>query len=73
MYFNLRVARLKHRESQEDIAKLLGINVNTYSLKEQGKQDFKLKEAKKLADHYGMTVDALFFAGEEHSFGTYNS
>jgi len=62
MHLNLRVARLKARVSQEDIAKLLGVNVNTYSSKERGKTEFTLGEVKKLADFFGTTIDELFFA-----------
>lgn len=61
MYLNLRIARLKAKVNQEQIAKLLGISVNTYGAKERGIYDFTLHEAKKLADYFGMSIESLFF------------
>lgn len=42
---------------QEDIASMLKINPTTYSLKENGKQDFKQTEIKKLIDFFKITPE----------------
>lgn len=57
LYIKRREARLKQRE----VASLLNINHATYSLKENGKADFSLTEALKLANHFNCTLDDLFW------------
>lgn len=51
-----REARLK----QTEVARLLNVTNVTYSLKENGKNDFTLKEAKTLAGYFSCTLDDLF-------------
>ncbi|EEM92428.1 Transcriptional regulator, pbsX [Bacillus thuringiensis IBL 200] len=46
--------------TQEDAGKLVNICQQTYYLKEKGKRDFTLTEAKLLAKHFKTTVDELF-------------
>lgn len=53
--------RKLHDLTQKDTAKLLNISNVAYSLKESGQKDFKLSEAKFLADYFGTTVDEIFF------------
>lgn len=60
MYKNLFILRREHRMTQEDAGKLVNICQQTYYLKEKGKRDFTLKEAKLLAKHFKTTVDELF-------------
>ncbi|PUB12219.1 helix-turn-helix transcriptional regulator [Paenisporosarcina sp. OV554] len=60
MYHNLYIARREKREKQKDLADLLGIHKQSYFPKENGKSEFTLTEAKKLAKHYYMTLDELF-------------
>lgn len=50
--------------TQADVANELGILYTTYSLKENGKQDFSLPEAKKIADLFNLTIDEVFFSQE---------
>lgn len=45
---------------QKDVAKRLHINPQTYHLKESGKSDFTLKEAKKLTEIFDCTLNDLF-------------
>lgn len=67
MYRILKAYRAARNEKQEDVIKFLGLkSVTAYSLKESGKGDFKLREAKLLADHYNTTIDHLFFGSEVH-------
>lgn len=47
--------------SQKEAAELLNMSNTSYSLKESGKGEFKLSEAKILADYFGTTVDDIFF------------
>lgn len=47
--------------SQKEVAELLNMSNTSYSLKESGKNEFKLSEAKILADYFGTTVDEIFF------------
>ncbi|WP_283592809.1 helix-turn-helix transcriptional regulator [Paraclostridium bifermentans] len=47
--------------SQKEVAILLNMSNTSYSLKESGKKEFKLSEAKILADYFGTTVDDIFF------------
>ena len=64
-----RQVYIKRRESklrQEDVAKILGINKQTYYLKERGKSVFTIPEAKLLAKLYGCTLDDLFGGGEQN-------
>ena len=44
--------RKENGVNQSDLAKLLGISKNSYSLKEQGKTDFKISEMFKIANHF---------------------
>ncbi|MBT2579187.1 helix-turn-helix domain-containing protein [Bacillus sp. ISL-8] len=60
MYKNLFIARKENRMTQKDAGKLVNICQQTYYLKENGKRDFTLKEAKGLAKHFKTTVDELF-------------
>ncbi|PFK07974.1 transcriptional regulator [Bacillus cereus] len=46
--------------TQEAVSKVINISKQTYYLKESGKRDFTLTEAKKLAKHFKTTVDDLF-------------
>ncbi|MCU4942120.1 helix-turn-helix domain-containing protein [Bacillus cereus] len=60
MYQNLFIARRENRMTQETAGKLINITKQTYHLKESGKRDFTLTEAKLLAKHFKRTVDDLF-------------
>ncbi|MCU5100542.1 helix-turn-helix domain-containing protein [Bacillus cereus] len=60
MYQNLFIARRESRMTQEAAGKVINITKQSYHLKECGKRDFTLTEAKKLAKHFKTTVDNLF-------------
>ncbi len=54
------IKRRENKLNQADIAKILHIAKETYCLKETGKRDFTIREAKRLAKYYGCTLDELF-------------
>ena len=60
----LPVYRKLHNLTQEDVAKYLNISNVSYSYKETGKQDFRLLEAKALADLFDATIEEVFFNDE---------
>ncbi|MBV5122211.1 helix-turn-helix transcriptional regulator [Bacillus halotolerans] len=60
MYLNLFVARKEKRKSQREIAEVLKISPQTYHLKESGKSDFLLAEARVLAQLFERSIDDLF-------------
>ena len=60
----LAAYRKLHNLKQEDVAKMLNMSKVSYSYKENGKQEFRLSEAKTLADYFGVTIDSLFFSNE---------
>jgi len=47
--------------TQGKLAKDIGMNASTLSLKMSGKFDFTLTEAKKIAEILGKSVDEIFF------------
>ncbi len=58
--WNIYIARNEAKQSQEYVAKKLGISPQRYQLKESGKANFTIPEAKILSELYGMTLDELF-------------
>lgn len=65
MHYKLFVKRRESKMKQVEVAKMLNISNATYSLKENGKADFTLREASKLAKLFGCTLNDLF--GEEET------
>lgn len=47
---------------QKDLAQYLGVSLNTYNFKENGKQDFTLTEAKKISNYFGLSIEEIFFS-----------
>lgn len=60
MHHKLYVIRRERRMRQKDIAEVLRIDPQTYHLKESGKSDFTLREARMLARYFNCTLDELF-------------
>ncbi|PGS79155.1 transcriptional regulator [Bacillus cereus] len=60
MHKNLYIARKERRMTQVAAANLINKSQRSYYSKEQGKSDFTLKEAQKLAKYFKTTVDELF-------------
>ena len=59
------IKRRENKLRQVDVAKKLLISKQSYHLKENGKRDFTITEAKRLATIYNCTLDDLF--GKEKS------
>lgn len=55
----IKELRLEKGLSQERVAQAIGVSRPTYSAIEAGRQKLDLEEAKKLADLFGIDVDAL--------------
>jgi len=60
MNHNLYIARRENKLYQKDVAKKLNMHPQTYYLKEAGKQDFTITEAKRLSIIFNRTLDELF-------------
>ncbi len=54
------IKRRENKLRQADVAEKLLISKQSYYLKETGKRDFTITEAKRLARIYGCTLDELF-------------
>ena len=61
----LFVMRREHDYSQQEIAKFLGIDKQTYYRKESGKGDFTISEGLRLCEIFNCTLNDLF--GEKSS------
>ena len=57
----LELKDINHAEFAEQ---QVGISPESFSNKLNGRTDFKLKEAKKIADYFGKTIDEIFFGNE---------
>jgi len=59
----LRAIREGREDTQEDIARLLGISRKAYGMYESGQRRIDLNDLKRIADHYGVSL--TYFLGEE--------
>ena len=59
-YPMLYIARREKGHTQEQVARELSISKQRYGLKELGKANFTLPEAKILSELYDMPIDELF-------------
>ena len=60
----LKSKRILFNLTQEEIAKEVGINIKSYNLKENGKREFTLDEAKKISNLLKLNlneVNDIFF------------
>lgn len=67
MNHQLYIARKEKRMKQADVANLLHITKQTYHLKESGKKEFKISEAKRLARIFGCSLNDLFWEDETNA------
>lgn len=56
----LYITRRENRMKQKDVAKRIGISMQSYHLKESGKREFTLSEAIKLSRMFDKSLDDLF-------------
>lgn len=64
MTLSLRQARRLKEKTQNEMAKLLGINPDTYRKIEVNPDLATIEQAKKIADYLGFDLDEIFFARE---------
>ena len=64
MNWNLFKLRKENDDTQEEIAKLLGINVVTYRAKEHGESQFKADEMFLLGEYYNKELSEIFLPTE---------
>lgn len=57
------------KATQKDVAKYLGISVNSYRDKEKGRREFTQDEIFKLSKYFELPIDDIFLPIEYH-FGT---
>ncbi|GAA0434665.1 hypothetical protein GCM10008934_25160 [Virgibacillus salarius] len=60
VHWELVKLRKSKKISQEDMAKLLGVNARTYALKERGETDFKLEEIFIIAKYFNKRIEEIF-------------
>lgn len=60
VHWELIKLRKENNLNQKHMAKLLGISESTYSTKENGKSDFKLKEIYIIAKFFNKRVEEIF-------------
>lgn len=58
----LKAYRQLNSDKQSDLAQYLCLGVTTYNHKENGKIEFTISEAKKIADRYKTTIEDIFFS-----------
>lgn len=63
MHARLYVARRENRMKQKEVAEKIGMHKQTYHLKECGKRDFSLTEARLLSKLFDRSLDELFGEG----------
>lgn len=59
--FILKALRVEKQFKQQDVAKMLGISETTYNRKENGINDFTIKEAIKLGEIFSIYPGEIFF------------
>jgi transcriptional regulator with XRE-family HTH domain len=59
--------RLERGLTQEQVAEAVGITQSAYAMIEGGHRYPRKQIAKRLADFFGVTVDELFFAEDNHA------
>lgn len=62
MTLTLKQARRLKDKSQQDLAKLLNIHVQTYRKLEQHPEELTIKQAKIICDYLKIAYDDIFFA-----------
>lgn len=63
MAANLKLLRKRRNETQLDVAKAVGVSGGAYGMYETGERIPRDDVKAKLSDHFGVTVQAIFFGG----------
>lgn len=69
MALTLKAARVGKGLRQEDVARELGVSLNTYNRMEGDDDRIRMVHARKLARMFGMSMDSLFFESDSISDG----
>ena len=56
----IRGIRNENNNTQEELAKVIGISTNSYISKENGKIDFKVDELVRIANQYNVLISYFF-------------
>ena len=62
MVLSLKHLRLINEKTQDDMAKLLEVHVQTYRKIEENPEIATVKQAKLISEYLGVPVDEIFFA-----------
>lgn len=65
--FKMLALRKALGKTQDEVAKDIGITQSSYAMIEGGYRHPRKDVQKKLADYFGVTVDELFFADNNHN------
>ncbi len=60
-HYRLKGLRVTNNLNQGDMANVVGISKPAYVSKENGINDFKLHEAKRIADYFSVPIEEIFF------------
>ncbi len=71
MQEKLLLIRKNNNIKQQELADLLGISLNQYSLKEKGKFNFTCDEMFLIADYFKMSIEEIFIPSK-HQNGVFN-
>jgi len=63
MAANLKLLRKRRNETQIEVAKAVGVSGGAYGMYETGERIPRDEVKAKLSDHFGVTVQAIFFDG----------
>jgi len=67
MQKKLMLLRKEKNIPQKKLADLIGISVNQYSLKENGKYKFDCDEMFKIADYFGKNIEDVFLPSKHQN------
>lgn len=64
MYSKLKGLMVEKKITQQQLAQILEMSITTLNFKINGKSDFNVKEAKKVSNFFGKTLDETFYIDE---------
>lgn len=67
MHKNLKALRAKNGFNQKDVAQLLGISLQNYNAKENGKGEFSISEIEKIISLFSLPYEDIFFTTSCHN------
>ncbi|QIK57801.1 helix-turn-helix domain-containing protein [Erysipelothrix sp. HDW6A] len=72
MKYTLKELRAKNNQSQTDVAKAVGVSVQTYCSWEKDYNQIKIGNANKIANHFRVTLDDIFFTKKHENYSCKN-